>query len=107
MVHLGVVDEEQINNMSYVLFEGIMEELGHRLLYQAVVNYAGNSFCEKSWEIIMEHYPLTKHPEGKGGHGAGSLKGLSGIAKLAQSGHVKVMSKGQSLPGSLGKLGQA
>lgn len=106
MTHLGVVDEEQINNMSYVMFERILDELGHRLLYQAVVNYAGNSFCEKSWEIIMEHYPLTKH-DGKNGAGGGAMKGLSGIAKLAQSGHVKVMSKGQSLPGSLGRLGQA
>lgn len=99
MVHLGVVDEEEINRMSYVMFERIMETLGQRLMYQAVVNYAGNSFCDKSWEMIMDHYPLIKHD----GKNSSAPKGLSGIAKLAQSGHVKVMSKGQGLPGSLGK----
>ena len=100
--HLGVVDEEQINNMSYVLFEDILEELGHKLMYEAAVNYAGNSFCDKSWDIIQDFYPMSENV-GKGKKG-GKMSGLSGIAKLAQSGHVKVMSKGQSLPGSLGRL---
>ena len=49
-VHLGVVNEEDIDNMSYVFFEDVLEELGHKLTYDAVVNYAGNSFCEKSWD---------------------------------------------------------
>ena len=102
MTHLGVADEEQINNMSFVLFDEIVDQLGKKLMYDAVVNYAGNGFCEKSWEIIMDHYPLMAH-NGRGGTG-GMAKGLSGIAKLAQSGHVKVMSKGQSLPGSLGRM---
>lgn len=102
MTHLGVADEEQINNMSYILFDDILDQLGRKLMYDAVVNYAGNGFCEKSWEIIMEHYPLTKADGGKGSR-RGAMKGLSGIAKLAQSGRVKVMSKGQDLPGSLGK----
>lgn len=106
MTHLGVADEEQINNMSYVLFEHILERLGQKMMYDAVVNYAGNSFCEKSWELIMENYPMTKHDGEKAQAGGGALKGLSGIAKLAQRGHVKVMSKGQGLPGSLGKLAQ-
>lgn len=44
--------------MSYVFFEDVLEELGHKLTYDAVVNYAGNSFCEKSWDIISEHNPL-------------------------------------------------
>lgn len=56
--HLGVVDEEQINNMSYVFFEDVLEELGHKLSYDAVVNYAGNSFCEKSWEMIQDTNPM-------------------------------------------------
>lgn len=101
--HLGVVDEEQINNMSYVLFEDILGELGQKLMYEAAVNYAGNSFCDKSWEIIMDFYPMGERGNGKTVHG-GAHGGLSGIAKLAQGSHVKVMSKGQSLPGSLGKV---
>ena len=57
--HLGVVDEEEINNMSYVFFEDVLEELGHKLTYEAIVNYAGNAFCEKSGEMIQEHNPFN------------------------------------------------
>ena len=57
-VHLGIVDENEINNMSYIFFENVLEELGHKLTYDAVVNYAGNSFCEKSWDMISEHNPM-------------------------------------------------
>lgn len=56
--HLGVVDEEQINNMSYIFFEDVLEELGHKLSYDAIVNYAGNSFVEKSWDMIMDSNPM-------------------------------------------------
>lgn len=57
--HLGVVDEDQINNMSYLFFEDVLEELGHKLSYDAIVNYAGNSFVEKSWDMILESNPMT------------------------------------------------
>lgn len=87
--------------MSYVFFEDILEELGHKLMYDAAVNYAGNSFCEKSWDIIMDFYPMSKHEDKKstGEHG-----GLSGLAKLFSSDKVKVMRKGDVLPGSLGRM---
>lgn len=62
-VHLGVIDEEQIDNMSYVFFEDVLAELGHKLTYDAVVNYAGNSFCEKSWDMITEHNPFNVQDE--------------------------------------------
>lgn len=101
MTHLGVADEEQINNMSYVMFEQILEELGHKLIYEAVANYAGNSFCDKSWEMIMEHYPMSAQTGHKGG---GQSNGLSGLAKLIQKSNVKVLNKGENLPGSLGKI---
>ena len=64
-----MVDEEQINNMSYVFFSDVLEELGHKLSYDAIVNYAGNSFCEKSWDMIMDSNPMTmgdgKHMSGR------------------------------------------
>lgn len=56
--HLGVVDEEQINNMSFIFFEAILDALGQKLTYEAVSNYAGNSFCEKSWDMISEANPI-------------------------------------------------
>lgn len=72
--HLGVVDEEQINNMSYVFFEDVLEELGHKLQYDAIVNYAGNSFCEKSSEMIAEYNPFNV-----GNKENGVMKSLAGF----------------------------
>lgn len=65
--HLGVIDEEQINNMSYIFFEDVLAELGHKLNYDAVVNYAGNSFVEKSWDMIMDSNPMMINENGKSG----------------------------------------
>lgn len=53
------MDEEAIDNMSFVFFEDVIEELGHKLIYDAISNYAGNSFCDKSWEMISEHNPFN------------------------------------------------
>lgn len=61
--HLGVVDEEEINNMSYVFFNSVLEELGHKLSYDAIVNYAGNSFVEKSWDMIVDANPFNAGEE--------------------------------------------
>ena len=45
--------------MSYIFFEDVLEELGHKLNYEAIVNYAGNSFVEKSWDMIIESNPMV------------------------------------------------
>ena len=45
--------------MAYVFFDDILAELGHKLTYDAIVNYAGNSFCEKSWDMITENNPFN------------------------------------------------
>ena len=57
--HLGVIDEEQIDNMSYLMFNSVLTELGHKLNFEAVVNYAGNSFCKDSWDMINDTNPMT------------------------------------------------
>lgn len=76
--HLGIVDEEQINNMSYVFFENVLEELGHKLTYEAVVNYAGNAFCEKSGEMIAQHNPFNV-----GNSHNSAMKNLAGFFEKA------------------------
>lgn len=53
------MDEYAINEMSIPFFDDVLEELGHKLAYDAIVNYAGNSFCEKSWDMIQESNPFT------------------------------------------------
>lgn len=57
--HLGIVDEAQINNMSWTFFNDVLTELGYKLHYEAVVNYAGNAFCEKSWSMIEKSNPFN------------------------------------------------
>ena len=51
--------------MSFLFFEDVIEELGHKLIYDAVINYAGNSFFEKSWEMISEHNPFNLDEDGE------------------------------------------
>ena len=70
--------------MSYVFFEDVLEELGHKLTYDAVVNYAGNSFCEKSWELIADHNPMTLKKD------TPEDKAMQGIAKMFGSANVKI-----------------
>lgn len=81
--HLGVINEDEINNMSYVFFESILEELGRKLNYDAVVNYAGNSFCEKSWEMIMASNPMTMNTNGVSSRKQQDLATFLGGARVA------------------------
>lgn len=71
--------------MSYVFFEDVLEELGHKLTYDAIVNYAGNSFCEKSWDMITEHNPMALKDENGRKQDA-----MQGIAKMFSSANVKI-----------------
>ena len=49
--------------MSMVFFDDVLAALGRRVVYEAVVNYAGNAFCEHSWEMIQEHNPFKIEKE--------------------------------------------
>lgn len=71
--------------MSFVFFEQVLDELGHKLHYDAIVNYAGNSFFEKSWELISEHNPfhITAHKE----QGSAPAKGM---AAFFSSGNIQI-----------------
>ena len=81
--HLGVVDEQQINKMSYIFFEDVLAELGHKLSYDAVVNYAGNSFCKDSWDMIMDTNPMTIDDKGRGSKQQKTLADFLGNARIA------------------------
>ena len=86
--HLGIVDERQFDEMSYIFFEDVLEQLGHKLTYDAISNYAGNSFCEKSWEMIMENNPFTVAEKNQT-HTDASMKLFEGL-KLSD---IKVIKK--------------
>lgn len=81
--HLGVVNEDEINNMSYLFFQDILTELGHKLSYEAVVNYAGNSFCKDSWNMIMDSNPMTMDENGRGSKQQQTLANFLGGARIA------------------------
>lgn len=92
--HLGVIEEEKIDNMSYVFFVSILKELGKKLRYEAVVNYAGNSFMEKSWDVISDANPMNAD-----GDDMGRKRGQQGIADFLGGANIKTVSKGGKLPG--------
>ena len=46
--------------MSIPFFNDVLKMLGKRVNYDAVVNYAGNSFAKDSWKLIQEANPLAK-----------------------------------------------
>ena len=81
--HLGVIDEEKLDNMSYQLFDAILTELGRKLSYDAVVNYAGNSFCKDSWDMIMNSNPMTMDEHGVGKKQQQTLASFLGNARIA------------------------
>lgn len=77
--HLGIVDENAIDNMSFVFFQDVLAELNHKLTFDAISGYAGNSFMEKSWDLIMEHHPLLSSAENPQTE---KSKTMEGLAKL-------------------------
>lgn len=81
--HLGVIDEEQINEMSYLFFDAILTELGRKLSYDAVVNYAGNSFCKDSWEMIMNSNPMTMDENGRSSKSQRDIANFLSGARIA------------------------
>ena len=82
---MGIADEGVINDMSFVFFEQVLDELGHKLHYDAIVNYAGNGFMEKSWELIAEHNPFNLKPGSKQGASQGS-----GLAGFFQNSNIQI-----------------
>lgn len=64
--HLGVVNEEQINDMSIPFFNDVLAALGRRLNYEAISNLYGNSFCKDSGKYVADANPLVKPHKNKG-----------------------------------------
>ena len=69
--------------MSYMLFQDILTELGHKLSYEAIVNYAGNSFCKDSWDMIRDSNPMTMDENGRGSKQQQTLANFLGSARIA------------------------
>lgn len=85
--NLGIVDEEAINNMSYIWFTMVLEALGRRLDYESVSNLYGNSFAKDAAKIISGANPLLKAGAKKSS--AEGLLGLIGKTKVIEAGSDK------------------
>lgn len=79
--------------MSLLFFEDVLMELGKKLNYDAIVNYAGNSFCEKSWNMIQESNPM----------GEGKKTGTSSVASFFENAQIVVKGKNAD-PSALGPV---
>lgn len=58
--HLGIVNEDEINNMSIEFFNNVLAALGKKLNYESISNLYGNSFCKDAGKYISEANPLVK-----------------------------------------------
>lgn len=62
--HLGVVDEDAINNMSIEFFTNVLKALGKKLNYESISNLYGNSFAIKdAQKYITKAFPLSGEPK--------------------------------------------
>ena len=58
--YLGCPEEERILSMSMPFFDKVLEYIGKYVRYEAMANYAGNSFFKDSFEIIRDQFPLKQ-----------------------------------------------
>ena len=61
--------------MAYVWFNSILDALGKRLNYEAVVNLYGNAFAKDASKIVQGANPMLKLTSNKHGGGVMSLMG--------------------------------
>ena len=79
--HLGEVDENKINNMSYIWFNSVLEALGKRLNYESISNLYGNSFAKDAAKLVQAANPLLKN----GGKPNTGVMGLRGDIKIVKT----------------------
>lgn len=65
--------------MSMTFFNSVLATLGKRVNYDAIINYAGNSFAKDSWKMIQEANPLLKNG-GRRNHAMADLFASANIA---------------------------
>jgi len=75
------VDEEKINNMSYIWFQSVLAALGKRISFESISNLYGNSFAKDSAKIVQAANPLLKD----GGKSGSSITGLAGQIKIIKA----------------------
>lgn len=57
--YTGFVPEEELLNMSYVMYTNILSEITRKQQYEAVTNLYGNSFVSDAFEKVEKYNPLS------------------------------------------------
>lgn len=69
------MDEQLINEMSFLFFESVLDELGKKLNYDAAVNVLGNSFAKDPWKEIQKVFPMAGDIASAGGGAVAAFLG--------------------------------
>ena len=77
-------------NRKIALITGASRGIGHACAIELakagcdiIVNYAGNSFCKDSWDMIMDTNPMTMDENGRGSRQQKTLADFLGSARIA------------------------
>ena len=100
--HLGIVNEDDIDNMSIPFFNNVLAALGKKLNYESISNLYGNSFAKDAGKYINEANPLVK--KGKMDSFAKLISGMN-FKKIAAAG--KAEQKTAALEKDLGDISWA
>jgi len=79
--------------MSYIWFNSVLEALGKRLSYEAVVNLYGNSFAKDAASIVSAANPLFKNVPKSSGAGIMGLMGQIKVIDASKSDQQKIAEK--------------
>lgn len=78
---LGVINEEEINDQSYVWFNAVLEALGKKLNFESISNLYGNAFAKDASKVVPAANPLVKN----GGKQNTGVMGLMGKIKVVEA----------------------
>ena len=86
--HLGEVDEDKINNMSYIFFQDVLSALGKRLNFESLSNMYGKTVFDKKGgeainKMIANANPLYKPSTT---NSAATLLTMPGSMKVIEAG---------------------
>ena len=92
--HLGIVDENAINNMSYIFFQDVLEALGKRINFESISNMYGKTVFDKKGgqaitKMIQDANPLTKPGTQNSGVMAAMMASKTTVIKAGDKEHLK------------------
>lgn len=71
--------------MSMPFFDDLLKELRYKINYDAIVNYAGNSFFEDSWDTIQRANPFNVEDPNN------SSATMSALGKFLMSNQIEIV----------------